>query len=203
MKIKICGITNLADAHSAVESGADALGFIFAPSPRRISPEKAIEIISKLPPFVSKVGVFMNENMPLVRDIMNYCVLDWAQFHGEEDPSYLSHFAPRAIKVFHIMRKKDLNKIKAFSPPFFMLDLPKNSGIRPDWDWRIVREAKNWGKIILAGGLTPGNIENALSEVSPYGVDVCSGVEETEGIKNHARMKDFIRKVRKWQLLKS
>jgi len=198
-RIKICGITNLRDALLAVEMGADALGFIFAASPRQISPEKAREMIFDLPPFICKVGVFKDENISTVKKIMDYCLLDLAQFHGEEDLPYLRAFGQQAIKVFQINKREVLNEIREFSLPFFMLDLPKNSN-ETDCDWRIAQEAKKWGEVILAGGLTPENVERALQTVSPYGVDVCRGVEKKDGVKSPEKLKEFILKVRKWDI---
>jgi phosphoribosylanthranilate isomerase len=202
-KIKICGITNLCDAQCIVKAGADAAGFIFAVSHRRISPEKARAIITDLPPFIAKVGVFMNESIPNVKEIMDYCFLDLVQFHGEEDQSYLNEFGPRAVKVFNINERNVLEKIQKFSLNFLMLDLPKDEGKKRDWDWRIAREAKKWGNIILAGGLTPENIERVLEVASPYAVDVCRGVEGEYGRKNHHWVKRFILKVKKWDYMKT
>ena len=111
-KIKICGITNLKDALLAADLGADALGFIFAKSPRQITAEKARKIIFELPPFIYKVGVFKNERIPTIKEIMEYCFLDLVQFHGEEDMSYLNEFGQRAIKVFEMNKKDVLKEIK-------------------------------------------------------------------------------------------
>lgn len=201
-KIKICGITNLKDALMAVDAGADALGFIFAPSPRRVSPERVREMVLELPPFVCTVGIFMNEELPMVKEVMEYCLLDLAQFHGEEDVSYLKAFGKRGIKVFKVGGSKVLEEIRRFRLPFFMLDLPKGD-FALGYDWDVAREAGRWGRVILAGRLTPENVEFALSRVSPYGVDVCRGVEEKEGVKNPDKLKEFILKVRKWDLQRS
>lgn len=202
-RIKICGITNLRDALLAADFGADAIGFIFAPSTRRILPAQARKIISKLPPFVHKVGVFRNEELNRVKEIMGDCMLDFAQFHGEEDRSYVRSFGKRAIKVFEITRHDVLKEVKKFSLPYFMLDLPKESGPRGSLDWELVKEAKKWGKLILAGGLTPENIETVLRNTSPYCVDVCRAVEERRGKKNPERLEEFILKVRRWDILRA
>jgi phosphoribosylanthranilate isomerase len=199
-RIKICGITNLIDALLVADLGVDALGFIFAPSPRRVLPEKARDIISKLPPFVHKVGVFMNEEACLVKEIMNDCSLDFLQFHGEEDRSYLNEFGQRAIKVFKTNRRNVLKDIKKFSLPFFMLDLPKDSGNQISLDWHLVEEAKKLGKVILAGGLNPENIETILQNTMPFGVDVCRGVEKKDGVKNPQKLEEFVSKVRRWNI---
>jgi len=201
-KIKICGITNTADARLIAECGADAAGFIFAASPRRISPEKARAIITGLPPFMTRVGVFKNESLLRVKEIMNYCNLDRLQFHGDEDSSYLDELSHSAIKVFNIKAGNVLEEIKKSSLPFFLLDLPKEGAIQEDRNWRTARKAGEWGSVILAGGLNPGNIEKALEIASPYGVDVCRGVEMKDGEKCPEKVREFIRKVRKWDYRK-
>jgi len=202
-KIKICGITNLTDALLASDFGADAIGFIFAPSPRRISPLKASRIISNLPPFIHKVGVFKDENICLVKKIMNDCSLDFVQFHGKEDRTYLKEFGQRGIKVFEINRKNFLTDIKKFPLHFFMLDLPKGGENKMNLDWHRAKKAKQLGKVILACGLTPENIETVLRIVAPFGVDVCRGVEQAKGKKDPEKMEEFIRKVRKWDILRA
>ncbi len=200
-KIKICGITNLKDALSAADSGADALGFIFASSPRQISTENAREIIHDIPPFIYKVGVFKNEKISIVKEIMDYCSLDFVQFHGEEDKSYINEFSQRAIKVFEMNKKDVLDEIRRFSLPFFLLDLPKGEEIDTDLSFKIAQEASNLGNIILAGGLNHENIEMALQMITPFAVDVCRGVEKEDGVKSPEKLKEFILKVRKWDFL--
>jgi len=202
-RIKICGITNIKDALLAADLGADAMGFIFAPSPRHVSNERAREIIFELPPFIFKVGVFKNERISKVKEIMDYCSLDFVQFHGEEDKSYLNEFGQKAIKVFEMNKKNVLNEIKKLSLPFFMLDLSKEEENEINFDWKMAQEAKKLGKVILAGGLTPDNIERALQIITPFGVDVCRGVEKEDGVKNLNKLKEFILKVRKWDFLKT
>ena len=202
-KVKICGITNLKDALLAVEAGADALGFIFAPSPRRISPERAKMMIHELPPFISKVGVFMNEEIPEVKKIAEFCGLDVIQFHGQEDVSYLQYFAPKAVKVFEMTGRDVLDEIRKCSLQYFMLDLPKEGKKENHFYWDIVEEARQLGQIILAGDLTCENIETVLHLVVPYAVDVCRGVEEKVGVKNPEKLRKFILKVRKWNIRKT
>lgn len=201
-RIKICGITILTDALLAADLGADALGFIFTPSPRRILPEKAREIIAELPPFIHKVGVFKDEEACLVKEIMNDCFLDFVQFHGDEDRPYLEEFGQRAIKVFEINKRNVLKEIKNFSPPFFMLDLPKEDRKRLNLYWPLAKEAKKLGNVILAGGLTPENIETVLQNIAPFGVDVCRGVEKVKGAKSPEKLKEFILKVKRWDILR-
>jgi len=201
-RIKICGITNLRDALLATEIGVDALGFIFTKSPRQISPEKAKEIIVNIPPFINKVGVFKNEKISFVKEVIKFCNLDYVQLHGDEDKSYIKVFLPRVIKVFEINGNETIKKIKHFSLPFFMLDLPKDKE-NASHNWKIIKKAKEFGRIILAGGLTPDNVERVLEKVSPYGVDVCSGVEKKEGIKSSEKLINFIKRVRKWDFQKN
>jgi len=202
-KIKICGICNLKDALLAVDSGADALGFIFAPSPRQISPDRVRKIIFELPPFIYKVGVFKNERISTIKEIMNYCFLDLVQFHGDEYKSYLDELGLKALKVFEINKRNVLDEIKKLSLPFFMLDLSKDDGNDINQSWEKAQEAKKLGKFILAGGLNPENIERALQMIAPFGVDVCRGVEEEDGVKSPEKLKEFILKVRKWDVLRT
>jgi len=202
-KIKICGITNLTDALLAADLGVDALGFIFAPSPRHISSDKAREITGKLPPFIHKVGVFKNENINLVKDIMEKCSLDFVQLHGEEDPSYVQEFDGRAIKVFEISGQNILKEIKKYSLPFFMLDLPKKAEGTLNQDWGLIKKVKSLGRLIFAGALTPENIKGILKNTTPYAVDVCRGVESTRGKKDPKKMEEFILKVRQWDIQKT
>jgi phosphoribosylanthranilate isomerase len=179
--------------------GANALGFIFTKSPSQITPGKAREIITRLPPFICKVGVFKNEKIATVKKIFIHCFLDVAQFHGKEDLLYIRRFGPEAIKVFEMDGKHVLNEIKKFALPYFMLDLPKGEN-QMSLDWTIIREAKKYGKIILAGGLTPENLEECLQMATPYGVDVCRGVEKTKGKKCPEKLRQFIFKVKRWDM---
>jgi phosphoribosylanthranilate isomerase len=202
IRIKICGITNLRDALLAAEEGADALGFIFAKSPRQISPENVKEIVLKLPPFVCKVGVFLEEKISVVKEIMDYCDLDIVQLHGSVKKTYLKEFNHKAFRVFDMNKKNVLKEIKEFSLPFFMLDFPKDGMKKYSLNWNVINAANKLGKVILAGGLTLENIEVVLRECSIYGIDVCRGVEKEKGIKNPEKVKDFIRKVNKWSIQK-
>ena len=197
-KIKICGITNLHDALLSAQAGADALGFIFAPSPRCVTPEKAGKIINELPPFITKVGVFGEEKMQSIKEIMRYCALDRAQLHGNFDNECLIELEGKAIKVFTMTSEHVLEKIKNFSQPFFMLDLPKEKGDLGGIPWSVVKAAKKWGQFVLAGRLSPENVEEALELAKPYGVDVCRGVEKIPGVKCPERIHEFILKVKKW-----
>ena len=200
LKVKICGITNREDALWAVECGADALGFIFyKKSPRYINPENAKEIISILPPFISTVGVFVNEDYNDVRDVKLLTGLNTVQLHGDESPSYCNLIEGKLIKAIRIKNEKSIERLKKYSVDAFLLDSFDTSsfgGSGLTFDWRLAEKAKQHGRIILAGGLTPDNVEEAINKVAPFGVDVSSGVESKPGIKNKKKVKDFILKVK-------
>lgn len=196
LRVKICGITNLEDALLSVELGADALGFVFAPSPRRIEPKKAREIIRMLPPFLTTVGVFVNEDVSKVEEIAKLCALDALQFHGEESPEYCENFSRKVIKAFKIKDRKDLEEVKRYNVSAFLLD----SAVKGQpFNWDILKGFQFPRPIILAGGLTPENLENALNIVRPYAVDVSSGVEACQGKKDESKLRRFMEVIRKWK----
>lgn len=196
VRIKICGITNLGDALKVVEYGADALGFVFYNgSPRYIQPEKAAEIIRGLPPFVSKVGVFVNEAPHEILRIASLTGIDTIQLHGDEKPESIV-YPHKIIKAIRVRELIDLEPLKEFKRvDAFLLDTytPEAfGGTGQIFNWDIAVEAKRFGRVILAGGLTPDNIERAIRWVHPYGVDVSGGVEKEKGIKDHKKLKAFI-----------
>ncbi len=201
-KIKICGITNKEDALWAVNLKVDALGFIFAESPRRVKPEIVQKIVELLPPFISSVGVFVNEDRRKVEEITESCGLTTLQFHGEESPSYCEEFKQKVVKAFRVKDKSVLRKAAQYQERVdaYLLDTyspSKYGGTGKTFDWRIAKEIKEFGlPIILSGGLNPENIKEAISEVEPYGVDVSSGVEERPGKKNLEKLINFVRIVR-------
>jgi phosphoribosylanthranilate isomerase len=198
IKVKICGITCKEDAEAAVRFGADAIGFVFADSPRKITPSAAKDIISSLPPFIATVAVFVNEDEEEVRRTVNFCGLSILQFHGDETPSYCSKF-PRAIKAFHIKGREDIEKIREYNVSAWLLDTyceDKRGGTGKTFDWGIAKELIKEGRVILSGGLTPENVAQAIKTVSPYAVDVSSGVEEYPGKKDHQKIKAFINKAK-------
>jgi phosphoribosylanthranilate isomerase len=201
IKIKICGITNFDDAMAASEAGVDALGFNFyKKSPRFIEPSKAAEIIAQLPPFVMPVGVFVNEREDKIRDIMFTTGIKVLQFHGDERPEFCGRFAARAIKAFQVRDKESLKHMVHYHVSALLLDSYREGirgGTGDTFDWHLAVVAKTFGRIILAGGLNPGNVAEAVKLVQPYGVDVAGGVEKEKGIKDHAKMKKFITEVRK------
>ncbi|MBI5050709.1 MAG: phosphoribosylanthranilate isomerase [Nitrospirae bacterium] len=202
VRIKICGITNLKDAIAAAEYGADALGFIFYPrSPRAVTPRTARNIISKLPPFVTTVGVFVDKKPADIEKIVKITGLNIVQLHGSEPPEdcKLSMKVIKAIKVRALTDLKILKKYKTVSA--FLLDTYSSKihgGTGQVFNWDIAVEAKKFGRIILAGGLTPENIEQAVKQVQPYGVDVVTGVEgNKKGIKDHKKLRLFIERAKK------
>ncbi len=199
--IKICGITNQADAMLASEAGADALGFVFAESPRKVSPELAKKIIQSLPPFVTKVGVFVNEEIDRVSEIHDHCGLNYVQLHGDEDQSYMSSLSLPTIKAFRVRDRQILDEIPKFRVGYFLLDAydpvhPGGTGRSFDWD--IAERANGLGQLILCGGLNPTNVREALETVRPHGVDVSSGVEMKPGVKDPIKVERFIDEVREW-----
>ena len=188
-KVKVCGITCPEDAQMAVQLGADALGFIFAPSPRQIRPDEAREITRTVPPFVKTVGVFVNESPPVVREIMAFCGLDLIQFHGEESPEVCKEFMPRAIKAFRVRDGSVLPLIRPFQGRIraALLDTfshESRGGTGQIFDWDIALTAKGMRiPVILSGGLNPSNIREAIFKVGPFAVDVNSGIEKRPGKK--------------------
>lgn len=199
VRVKICGITNLDDALTAVEYGADALGFVFyEQSPRFISPEKAGEIIAHLPPLVPAVGVFVNAHPSRINEVIGSSGIDIVQLHGDE-PQDVCAMWPRVIKAFRVMDMTDLQVLQKYRVSAYLLDAYSGDlwgGTGQVFNWDIAVEAKRYGRIILAGGLNPGNIEKAARFVRPYAVDVSSGVEKEKGIKDHQRMREFIKIVK-------
>lgn len=197
VKIKICGITGYEDAAMAAELGADALGFIFASSPRKISPDAAREIIAKLPPFVKTVGVFVNEDSAKIREIIEYCGLDIVQFHGDESPGICEEFMPRTIRALRVRDESILDQIPLYSGRVRALLLDtyskdEHGGTGKTFDWAIANKIRSCNiPLILAGGLNPSNIEEAVQRVMPYAVDVNSGIEERPGKKSHVLMKEL------------
>jgi len=196
VRVKICGITNKDDALSAIECGADALGFVFAKSPRRVTIEQAKDIICELPPFISIVGVFVDEEIDKIQNICESCGIYTVQLHGNEPPSYIEHLNKyKIIKALRIKAKKDLEIMAGYKPHAFLLDSYVKGvmgGTGVAFRWEIAKEAHKYGTIILSGGLTTENIKAAIHMVKPYAVDVSSGVEASPGKKNRSLIKQFI-----------
>lgn len=202
VNVKICGITNLTDARTAVRLGADALGFIFAPSPRRIAPQTAYEIIRALPPFVKTVGVFVNEAPASIRQVIKDCGLDLVQLHGDESPDLCDELMPYTIKALRIKDESSLQSGRAYHGKVRALLLDtyaeeKVGGTGKTFDWELAIRIKRMGSpLILSGGLAPANIVAAIHTVKPYAVDVNSGVEARPGKKSPTLIRDLMENVR-------
>jgi phosphoribosylanthranilate isomerase len=196
VRVKICGITSIDDAILAVEAGADALGFVFhEASPRNLSPDRAASIICALPPFVQAVGLFVNTDSAIVNVVADRCRLDIVQLHGDEPPDYCDTIRRRVIKVFRVRDIASLEPIINYRVAGILLDTfsPKAyGGTGLTFNWDIARTAATYGPIILAGGLTPDNVRQAVEKVAPYGVDVSGGVEAAPGRKDPDKVRKFI-----------
>jgi phosphoribosylanthranilate isomerase len=201
-RIKICGITRLADALAAVEAGADALGFNFYEgSPRYVPVKTAADISRQLPSFILRVGVFVNADEDFVMRAIGECGLTLLQFHGEEPPDFCLRFGLLSMKAFRIRDAGSLQLIPQFHTDAYLLDAwspDARGGTGGAFNWDLAIEAQRFGKpIFLAGGLTPENVGDAVRRVRPFGVDVASGVESAPGKKDAAKMQAFVRAVRR------
>lgn len=204
MKVKICGITEREDALNAVKLGVDVLGFIFASSPRQVSPERVRRIIDEIPPFIKTVGVFVNEEAKTIRELISFCGLDLVQLHGNESPVFCRDLMPYAVKALRIKDDSSLESASAYQGIVRALLLDTYTkdqfgGTGKTFDWGLAKKAKYFGiPIILSGGLRPTNIEHAVRIVEPYAVDVNSGVEDQPGKKSYALMEELMIKLRKY-----
>lgn len=195
-KVKICGIKTLSDAKFAVDYGADAIGFVFAESIRKVSKEKARTIVRKLPPFITTVGLFVNDTAENIKAICRFCGLDAIQLHGNERPGLLNKLKDfKTIKAFRIRNEKDIIPIRKYKPDAILLDGYSEKimgGTGTSFDWKIVKKVRTSIPIIVAGGLTHSNVSQAIRIVNPYAVDVSSGVESSPGKKDKKLIKKFI-----------
>jgi len=222
--VKICGITNVDDALAAAEAGADWLGFIFYPqSPRSVTPEQARRIANAIrqSPYASRsrppgghrgreargntasipisfVGVFVDEGLPLLRQIVAHCGLDYAQLHGMESPEVVTDLMDsgrHVIKAFRVRSETSLLTLERYQATAYLLDAyvdGRPGGTGQTFDWELAVRAKRHGPIILGGGLTPNNVALAVRVVQPWAVDVASGVEAAPGRKDHEKLRRFI-----------
>lgn len=200
VKVKVCGTTRLKDALLAVECGADAIGFIFyKKSPRAVTATTAKDICAKLPPFVNRVGVFVNETAEKINRIVERCGLDVVQLHGDESPTLCKKIKCRVIKAVRVKDATSLKAMSRYEVSGFLLDTYKEDqwgGTGKVFDWELAARAKKYGPVIIAGGLNPRNVKAAIQKVQPYGVDVSSGVEQSPGIKDPKKLKMFLKAVR-------
>jgi phosphoribosylanthranilate isomerase len=199
-KVKICGITSVADGLTAAEAGADMIGLMFYDrSPRHITVAAAAEIARALPPFVLRVGVFANPEPDAVLRAIGECGLNLLQFHGDETPDFCTQFGVMSLKAFRIRDAESLKPLAGFNTDAFLLDAHSSSGLGgtgETFNWELARAAQEFGKpIFLAGGLTPGNVAEAVRQVRPFAVDVSSGVESAPGKKDAAKIHAFIQAV--------
>lgn len=202
VKTKICGITNVRDAVWAARCGADAVGFNFVPgTPRCCDPQRVKAICLELPPFTTAVGVFANARPDRVREIVDICGLHWVQLHGHESAEECRQFRDvHVIKAFRIRSEADLSELQRYDVDAFLLDAyvkDRLGGTGETFEWDIACAARPHGSIILAGGLTPDNIEEAVRTARPYAVDVASGVEEEPGQKSRDKVETFIRSAKR------
>ena len=200
LRVKICGITRPEDARAAIEAGADALGFNFwRPGKRYIAPEAAAAIIATLPADVWKVGVFVDEPPDSVLEIVRRTGLTAVQLHGSESPEYVASLGgiPK-VKAFRMDEGFQVERLGAYAADAFLLDSagPQPGGNGAVFDWERAAAAKSCGRVVLAGGLTPENVGEAVSRVRPWAVDVASGVESEPGVKDPRRMIEFVRRAR-------
>ena len=199
-RIKICGITNREDALCAVDAGADALGFVFyEKSPRYVLPEKVRQIISELPPFVTTVGLFVNADSDTIRQTMRISGLNVIQLHGDESAEDCCLNPYSVIKAVRIKDADSLAGIDRYNVSALLLDAwndQQYGGTGESFDWQLAKSLTAGQPLILAGGLNPDNVAEAIRVVNPYGVDVSSGVEERPGYKDHTKLRKFIQQVR-------
>ena len=197
VRVKICGITNAADAIAAVDAGADALGFMFFDNSKRfVSPSLAAEIIRELPPFVAKVGVFVNASQDFIRLVLETSGIDTLQFHGEESPQFCGQFGLKVIKAFRIQSHESLHNALSYRNYAWLLDSyvdGQHGGTGVAFNWDVAVEATKLTRmVILAGGLKVETVSEAVRKVRPYAVDVSGGVESVPGKKDHAKLREFI-----------
>lgn len=195
-RIKVCGITKFEDAIAAADSGADALGFVFyPPSPRNIEVDTAAAIIQALPAFVTSVALFVNPSETLVETVINKTQVDLLQFHGDEPPAFCDQFSRPYIKAIRVKPDLDITAqvaqyqgARGILLDAYVKNIPGGTGTT--FDWSLIPQ--NLSKpIILAGGLTPENVSEAVKQANIWGVDVSGGVEERKGVKSHALIQSF------------
>lgn len=202
-RVKICGITRHQDAHLAAALGADAIGINFYQgSPRAVAPDKVAELVQGLPAFTTVVALLVNPDVQEVRDVLASGLIDCLQFHGNETPDFCESFAVPYVKAFRVRdlvsARREIQKFPAdgtFILDTYVKDIAGGSGEKFDWSIAATLVSEQHGNIIVAGGLDCSNVVAALEQTEPYGVDVCSGVESSPGVKDAGKLKDFFRQV--------
>ena len=199
-RIKVCGITRIEDALTASRLGVDAIGFVFYPrSPRYISPMQAAKIIRRLPPFVSAVGLFVNPKQCDIDAVLQSCPLGVIQLHGDESPEFCMAQSRRVMKAIPVSSAEDLKRAQSYPcPVLFDAKAPEGTygGTGTTFDWSLLKNFKHDHPLILAGGLNADNVEAALSVRQWFALDVSSGVETSPGIKNDAKLRKFVARVK-------
>jgi len=199
-RVKICGITTVDDAREAVQAGANAIGLVFADSPRRIDVERARGVLAGVGPFVTPVALFVNSPLEVIAGITDSLGIRTVQLHGDEPPELVDALRPlQVIKAVRVADEADLENLKRYRPDAFLLDARvsgKAGGTGKTFDWSLAVEPARRFRVILAGGLNPDNVADAVRQVRPYAVDVSSGVESSPGRKDPDKMKAFIDRAR-------
>ena len=200
VRVKVCGITRLEDALLAVELGVDALGFNFVQgSPRRVEPDQARAICAALPPLLVKVGVFADELPRVMEATALLAGMNCLQLHGDEPPEACATIGLPWYKAFRVRPEFQPEEVTRYAAGTFLLDTfvpDRRGGTGATFDWSIARLASAYGRVILAGGLEAGNVEEAIAVSRPYAVDVNSGVESAPGRKDRRRLAEFMRRLR-------
>lgn len=197
--VKICGLSKPEHVQTAVNAGADMIGFVFAASKREVSPDLAHELAKLVPAHVKKVGVFVNCEPQTIRDIYNSVPLDYVQYHGDETNDFIQQVGLPAIKAFSIRSKEDVEQAASFNVDYYLCDTPGTDfrgGSGHTFDWTLLTNSSiPTEKLIVAGGLNPSNVQQAIAFTNAAGVDVSSGVEQ-DGVKNSALIEAFIEKAK-------
>lgn len=201
VRVKICGITNLADARHAAECGADALGFIFAESPRRVDVRTALKIVREIGPWVATVGVFVDEHAARIRQIVKTCGLTAVQLHGKESPAAARQLTGlKRIKAFRAGAGVDWKKINTYPAEAFLFDTSvggRFGGTGQSFNWALLKKRPFTRPLIVSGGLGPSNVREAVRMLTPYGVDASSALERSPGKKDPRLVKEFIQNAKK------
>jgi phosphoribosylanthranilate isomerase len=198
VRVKVCGIKEIEDARVAADAGADAIGLVFAESPRKVSVERAREIAAALPEGVLKVGVFVDAEPKEVLSISREVGLDYAQLHGDEEPETVAAIRDGGVGVIKALRVRDtasLREMVRYDTNFFLLDAYSEKvrgGTGTRFDWELAKAVRGYANILVSGGLTPENVREAIEFFEPYGVDASSSLEEKPGKKNDERVRRFV-----------
>ncbi len=201
VRVKICGISTVDAALAAAEAGANAIGLIFASGRRQVTIPQAREIVEALPPFVSTVGVFVDEERPQIEEVIGACRLDFVQLHGNESPEFCAKMPVPVVKAIRVADASSLEQIRQYHVAAVLLEAAVPGiagGSGRTFDWELAAPVAPTVRIILSGGLTPENVQRAISRVRPFAVDVSSGVE-TDGRKDSDKIRAFIGRVREWE----